>query len=123
MKKSALLASCANVLCLIHCIGFVALGAISPLFLVWLEHLWWLDGLVVVINLVFGNLSMYHMRTSKVSVVTYNLLISLALFTVIKHHHQVFHYLVLAMALMQIYLIFIHHKKAKSKDCCDHQHK
>lgn len=122
MKKVNWIASCANILCLIHCVGFGLLGLFSPLLLVWLEHIWWVDWGVLSINLIFGNLSIVNMGLSRKYLVGFNLLLALAFLAVYLHQHSMMHYLILAMAVMQVTLLVRHHKKPSNDECCDHQH-
>ena len=119
-KISKLLAPCVSILCLIHCVGMALISVLAPTLLVF-EHSEVIEISVVVINLVFGNWSLYNMNKGGSYFLLLNGLIVLSAIAIFTHSDSLLHLAILSMAVLQI-KILIDHRKSKKVACCDRNH-
>ena len=119
MKKAWVL-SLANIICLIHCLGFSLLSAFLPVLLVKL-HWDWLEYSILIINLILGTLSLSSMKKPKLKISGLVALVSLGFLTLLLDYHDSFHLVIITISLYQIVLLFKHHH-SKKHHCCDHNH-
>ena len=105
-----------NLACIVHCAGIGIFTLASSSFL----HFGYLEIGLVIINLVFGLFTILKNNLSKLHLIPLISLGAVAIVSSIAHYEHVFHGLLFALALFQIYLSYkamnsckncVHHKK------------
>lgn len=119
MKKTWVL-SLANIICLIHCVGFSLISAFLPILLVKM-HWDWLEYSILALNLILGTISLSSMKNWKNKVGGLIILVSLGFISLLSDYHSYFHLIIISISLYQIILLFRHHQ-SKKHHCCDHDH-